>query len=155
VLSGQPTVSTVTKSILAKVINLDGTKRYNGNVNFESSNFGENGTIAGIGSETLILAGSGSVASATVLNDKQPLIQGTLTLTDGTNGGLSGNYTLTGGTHFGTIINNPTFIPSNIPPKQIDDDSEEILRRRKLQSTTPDDPLITAGNFSLLKGSHL
>ncbi|HWQ25913.1 MAG TPA: autotransporter-associated beta strand repeat-containing protein [Chlorobaculum sp.] len=153
VLSGQPTVANVTKSILAKVINLDGAKRYNGNVNFESSNFGDNGSIAGVGSETLILAGSGSVASSTVFNEKQPLSLGTLTLTDGTNGGLGGNYTLTGGAHFGTIINNPSFIPSNIPPKQIDDDSEAILRRRKLQSTTPDDPLITAGNFSLLNGT--
>jgi hypothetical protein len=149
VLSGQPTVSSVMNSILAKIINLDGTKRYDGNVSFVPSNFGDNGTIAGVGSETVMLTGTGTVASANILNNWQPLNPGTLMLIDGTNGGSGGNYTFTGGTHFGTILNNAMYIPSNIPPKEIEDDPENVRKRRKLQSAKPNKLLVIEDSISM------
>jgi hypothetical protein len=91
-------------TVTAKVINLEGTKLFDGNVNFDASCFGKNGIIAGAGSETLKLIGTGTVASPSVENGRQTLNPGDLTLADGENGGLASNYTLIGGSHFGTII---------------------------------------------------
>ena len=91
-------------TVTAKVISLEGTKPFDGNVNFDASCFGNNGVIAGVGSETLILVGTGTVASPDVEKGRQVLNPGSLALADGENGGLAGNYTLEGGTHFGTII---------------------------------------------------
>jgi hypothetical protein len=146
------TTASTSAEITAKVINLDGTKPYNGNVYFAASNFGNSGVIAGVGSETLTLAGAGFVPSPDIASGRQTLNPGDLTLTDGAGGGLSGNYTLTGGNHFGTIINYPLFMPSNIPPKEDDDDPESVQKRRKLKSTNPDDPIITSVHYSLPHG---
>jgi hypothetical protein len=146
------TTASTYAEIMAKVINLDGSKPYNGTIYFAASNFGNSGVITGVGSETLNLTGTGSVASPDIVAGRQTLNPGDLKLTDGAGGGLSGNYTLTGGNHFGTIINNPLFVPSNIPPKEFDDDPESIQKRRKLQSTNPDDPIITAVHYTLPHG---
>jgi hypothetical protein len=146
------TTASTYAEITAKVINLDGSKPYNGTIYFAASNFGNSGVIAGVGSETLTLTGTGSVASPDIVAGRQTLNPGDLKLTDGAGGGLSRNYTLTGGNHFGTIINNPLFVPSNIPPKEFDDDPESIQKRRKLQSTNPDDPIITAVHYTLPHG---
>ncbi|NTW52977.1 MAG: hypothetical protein HGB22_10385 [Chlorobiaceae bacterium] len=146
------TISYTTESanymVTAKIINLDGTKPYDGTVNFKATNFGDNGFVSGIGSETLQLIGTGTVGSPMISPVKQHLVLGTLTLNDGANGGSGANYTLTGGTHFGTIVNNPSLIPSNIPPEQVDEDPETIRKRRRFQSTTPDDPLIKGVNYT-------
>jgi hypothetical protein len=141
--------------ITPKIINLDGTKPNNGNAYFAASCFGSNGVISGVGSETLILTGIGSVVSPDIASGGQTLNPGNLTLTDGAGGGLGTNYTLTGGNHFGTIINNPLFIPSNIPPKEVDDDADSVIKRRKLQSTTPDDPIISAVHYTWPQGDRL
>jgi hypothetical protein len=144
-----------TATIKEKVIDLDGSKPYDGNANLDASDFGANGYIAGVGMETIKLTGAGSVPSYYILNMKQSLSLGSLRLTDGANGGLGTNYTLIGGNHFGTIINNPFFIPSNIPPQQIQEDEESVNKRRKLQSTNPDDPFVTAGNTPLTNRKSL
>ncbi|MBI3480881.1 MAG: hypothetical protein HY016_11095, partial [Nitrosomonadales bacterium] len=54
-----------------------------------------------VNTETLTLAGAGSVASANV--GTYTLTLGTLALGNGLNGGLASNYTLTGGTQTGVI----------------------------------------------------
>lgn len=132
-------------TVTAKVINLDGVKPYDGDVNFDASFFGDDGVIGAVGNEMLKLIGTGTVASPEIADGRQRLHLGNLTLTDGENGGLATNYTLEGGTHFGTIINNP----SNIPPQQPDSDSDSPLKRRKFDSTSPDDPVVTADNYNL------
>jgi hypothetical protein len=138
-----------TATIEKKIINLDGLKSFDGNVNFDASNFGTHGYIAGVGFETIKLTGTGTVPFSYNLNSKQSLSLGNLSLNNGTNKGWEGNYTLIGGNHFGTIINNPTYIPTNIPPREILDDSDSIHKRLKLQSTDPDDPFVTVGNSEL------
>jgi len=141
-----------TARITAKVINLDGTKYHDGNVNFISSNFSVNGLVAGVGSESLKLTGTGIVASPDVSAGKQVLNLGDLALIDGANGGLRTNYTLDGGSHFGTVINKPYFFIPNIPPKELDTDPESVMRRRKLESVYPKDPAVTTGSYTLPHG---
>jgi hypothetical protein len=143
-----------TATIKEKVIDLNGTKPYDGNANFDASDFGANGYIAGVGFETILLTGTGTVPSANIVNTRQPLSLGTLRLTDGRNGGWSTNYTLKGGYHFSTIINR-LFTPSNLPLKQVDTDSESVLKSRKLQKTNPDDPFVITGNYILKSRTSL
>ena len=52
----------------------------------------------------MTLSGTGTIASKNVGSNKTVSI-GTLALGDGTNGGLAANYTLTGGTHQLTVVN--------------------------------------------------
>ncbi|NTU58185.1 MAG: hypothetical protein HGB00_04605, partial [Chlorobiaceae bacterium] len=92
-----------TVTINPKVIHLDGSKYYDGNTRFVASDFGDHGVVDGIGSEKLILTGTGTVASRTDLDVRQALSIGDLRLTDGHNGGMGSDYTLAGGTHSGTI----------------------------------------------------
>jgi trimeric autotransporter adhesin len=80
------------------VVNLAGTRIYDATTAFNAGVFGTFAT--GINGEDLNLSGAGSVASANV-GAAQTLTTGTLALTNGT--GLASNYTLTGGTHTGTI----------------------------------------------------
>lgn len=93
-------------TVSARVINLEGFKPCDGKVTVDASFFGNNGIIAGVGSETLKLIGTGTVTSPNVEDGRQQLILGDLRLSDGANGELASNYTLVGGTHFGTIISN-------------------------------------------------
>ena len=79
------------------IIDLSGTRTYNATTAFNAGAFG---AINGVLGQTLNLAGTGSVASANA-GAAQTLTTGTLALTNGT--GLASNYTLTGGTHTGTI----------------------------------------------------
>ncbi len=72
-------------------INLDGVRLYDGTTVFDAALFGTNGTIStGVGTETLMLTGSGSVASPNVSAGIQALNMGTLTLNNGT--GLLSDY---------------------------------------------------------------
>ena len=84
------------------VINLAGSRSYDGTSGFAGVAFGAAGTInTGIGGQTLLVGGNGTVGSPNVVAGVQTLTTGTLTLADGT--GLANNYTLAGGTHTGTI----------------------------------------------------
>lgn len=78
-------------------INLNGTRTYNGTTAFNAGDFG---TVSGVLGQTLNLSGAGSVASANA-GAAQAVSLGSLALADGS--GLAANYTLTGGTHTGTI----------------------------------------------------
>lgn len=78
-------------------ISLNGTRTYNGTTAFNAGDFG---TVNGVLGQTLNLSGAGSVASANA-GAAQAVSLGSLALADGS--GLAANYTLTGGTHTGTI----------------------------------------------------
>jgi filamentous hemagglutinin family protein len=136
-------------TITPEVIDLYGMKPYDGNVNFIASSFGDKGVISGIGSETLILTGTGTVASPEVLAGRQALATGDLTLTGRANGGVATDYTLSGGNHSGTVQN-----ISNLPPREISDESDAVLKRLDLQSTNPDDPFISAADYALPHGEN-
>ena len=82
------------------VIGLSGSRAYDGSANVAASVFT---TFSGlIGTETLTLTGTGTVADKNV-GDNKTVTLGTLALGNGNNGGLASNYTLTGGTHTATI----------------------------------------------------
>jgi hypothetical protein len=161
------TDGTVSVRILPKAISLDGSKSADGNVNFVASTFGDNGIVAGIGSETLTLTGAGTVAFADVTEARQSLSTGNLALNDGANGGLGINYTLEGGTHYGTIKNNevpsdPTQneTASSVPTVTIQIDTQIMSNSQFMNSAfvstgvsmmpiNPAPPVITVGNYTL------
>ncbi|MBI1203511.1 MAG: filamentous hemagglutinin N-terminal domain-containing protein, partial [Rhodopseudomonas sp.] len=124
----------VTVTPAAVVLTLNGSKSYDGNAIFAAADFGAGGTIStGVGGQTLILTGSGSVASSHVSAGTQALTVGTLTLTDGT--GLASNYQIAASGNTGTIT--PVSLTASIigtPTKAYD-------------GTT--DAALTAANFSL------
>ena len=88
---------TDTLTINKAVVNLSGTRVYDGGTDAGASSFGTNGVIStGVNGETITLTGAGTVAGANVGNyTGANFSTGTLGLTDGT--GLASNYTLTGG----------------------------------------------------------
>ena len=116
--------STGLLTVDAAVVNLSGTRAYDATTDFAGATFGIAGTInTGVLGQTLAVAsGLGTVASANVAAGTQTLTTGTLALGDGT--GLASNYTLTGGTHTGTVTarnitltaNNATKIYRNANP---------------------------------------
>ena len=84
-----------------KAISLSGTRLYDATTDAVASDLT---TISGrVGTETLTLSGTGSVADANV--GVKTVTVGTLALGDGT--GLAANYTLSGGTHQLTINQRP------------------------------------------------
>jgi hypothetical protein len=93
-----PTTATAgTLTINKKALSLSGTKVYDSTANVASNAFTI--TAAGlVGSETVTLSGTGTIADKNVANAKVVTTTG-LSLVDGTNGGLANNYTLTGGTY--------------------------------------------------------
>jgi hypothetical protein len=84
-------------SVSVNTLNLSGTRTYDGTNVVNGSIFSIGGLI---GSDTLVLSGSGTVANKNVGMNK-PVTLGSLALANGT--GLASNYTLTGGTHVATI----------------------------------------------------
>ena len=86
---------TDTLTINKALINIGGTRPYDGLVDADASTFGNNGVInTGIGGETLTVTGAGTLAGANVGTQSIATI-GSLALND--NSGLAGNYTLAGG----------------------------------------------------------
>jgi trimeric autotransporter adhesin len=82
-------------SITPAIVNLSGTRTYDGATDATGSVFGSAGTVStGIGSQTLLLAGSGTLAGKNTGSESLASL-GTLTLGNGT--GLASNYTLVGG----------------------------------------------------------
>jgi hypothetical protein len=90
------TTTTTTADVTRAVVNLTGTRVYDGNVDANADVFGTNGTVGtGIGGETVVLSGSGTLVTKNV--GAQALSSaGSLTLGNGS--GLASNYTLTGAT---------------------------------------------------------
>ena len=91
----------LTGTIVPHVLDLIGTRVYDGLTDADAGLFGSGGVLStGIGSETVNLGGSGVLTSKHV-GTRGFANLGTLALSDGT--GLAGNYTLVGGTDQVTI----------------------------------------------------
>jgi filamentous hemagglutinin family protein len=80
-------------------VSMTGSRTYDGTKDVAAGIF-TLGTL--VGSETLTLAGAGTVADRNVGTAKAVTL-GTLALGDGSNGGLAGNYTFSGGTQTADI----------------------------------------------------
>ena len=94
-LAANYTIGTKTFNITQKAVTIDGSKVYDGNTSVSSTDIS---TFNGLAlTETLTINGTGSVAAPQVGTNKT-LTFGTLTIANGTNGGLASNYTLTSGT---------------------------------------------------------
>ena len=79
-----------------KVVSIQGNKTYDGNTTLSSGDI--TSITDTVGAETLVISsGSGTISSANVgTYFSANISEGTLTLGNGTNGGLASNYTLTG-----------------------------------------------------------
>jgi len=89
------TSTTGSGTISTAVLNLAGTRVYDGATDANAAIFGASGTVTGLGGQTLTLAGAGTLAGKNTGSETLSSL-GTLRLESGT--GLAGNYTLTGGT---------------------------------------------------------
>ncbi len=100
---GQPTIASVAGTINAAPLSFTGTRAYDATLNFAANTFGTAGTIAALGTETLLLSGTGTVVGKDVGGGKAVTTTG-LTLHDvGATGGLASDYTFVGGTQTATI----------------------------------------------------
>ena len=79
-------------NITQKIIGLTGSKVYDATITANSADLSLTGTV---GTETLTLSGSGTLASSGVGTGKTISV-GTLSIADGSNGGLASNYDLSG-----------------------------------------------------------
>ena len=85
--------------VTQRVLSSSGSRIYDGSTTASSSDL----TLSNlVGSETLTLSGNGTLANANVGTNKSVTLN-TLSIADGTNGGLAANYNLTGGTHQLTV----------------------------------------------------
>jgi filamentous hemagglutinin family protein len=90
-----------TLAITPYVLNLTGTRVYDGSTGADAGLFGNSGVLTGVNGETVTLNGSGVLTRKDVGNQIAFANLGSLALGNGT--GLAGNYTLTGGTDWVTI----------------------------------------------------
>jgi hypothetical protein len=98
------TNTTTTANITPVVLDLTGTRVYNGGTDAVANLFGNNGVLAGINGESLTLSGSGTLGDKNVGTQKAFASAGLdgFTLT-GNGGTLASNYTLAGGTDWVTV----------------------------------------------------
>ena len=91
-------------TITQRPVGVSGTRLYDATTNAVASDLSTHANL--VGSETLTLSGTGTIASKDVGSNKTVSV-GTLALADGSNGGLAANYTLSGGTHQLTVNQRP------------------------------------------------
>ncbi|MCS6243907.1 MAG: hypothetical protein H2172_08650 [Opitutus sp.] len=100
-----------TSTISRRAIDLTGTRQYDGTTSLANGVFSLGNLV---GTETLVLSGTGSVANKHVGTGKAVSV-GSLALGNGANGGLANNYTFTGGTLTSDITAAPiTLTTSNV-----------------------------------------
>ena len=86
--------ATALADIGQRVVNLSGSRTYNGSTDLDASIFTLSNVVGG---ETLTLSGTGTMSDKNAGSGKGVTLA-SLALGDGTNGGLASNYTLAGGT---------------------------------------------------------
>jgi filamentous hemagglutinin family protein len=96
------TNATTVADVYKVVLNLDGTRVYDGSTVASAGMFGSAGVIAGVAGESLILSGQGVLGSKNVATDRPLAGLGSLALNDD-GAGLAANYTLLGGNHIATV----------------------------------------------------
>ena len=100
-------LTSATLDITRRPISLSGSRVYDATTTAASSDLT---TLSNrVGSETLVLSNSGTVSNANVGTDKTVTV-GSLSLGNGSNGGLGSNYTLSGGTHTLSVTKRPVII---------------------------------------------
>jgi trimeric autotransporter adhesin len=102
------TTATTSANITPYVLNLTGTRVYDGTTGANAGLFGNNGVLTGVNGETVTLNGSGVLTSKNVGNQLAFADIGSLALGNGT--GLAGNYTLVGGTDWVSITPLPIVV---------------------------------------------
>ena len=95
------TSTSTNANITPYILNLSGTRPYDGGTNAEANLFGSNGVLTGINGDTLTLSGTGITSSKNV-GTYNPFNLNDLALT-GNGSALGSNYTLVGGTDTFTI----------------------------------------------------
>ncbi|WP_238481067.1 YDG domain-containing protein [Dyella telluris] len=99
-----PSIVQTTATIFPYVLNLTGTRVYDGTDLASPVLFGNQGVLTGINGETLTLGGNGTLIDKNVGNQKPFASNGLTNFSlSGNNGALASNYTLTGGTDWVTI----------------------------------------------------
>jgi filamentous hemagglutinin family protein len=96
-----PTSDNGSGTITAAIVNLAGTRVYDGLQDANASAFGSAGTVSGVAGQNLILSGSGTLTTKNVSTNGALASLGSLSLSDGT--GLASNYQLSGGSDTVTV----------------------------------------------------
>jgi len=135
--------------ITPRVLNLTGARGYDTTTDAATSLFAPGGVLTtGIGSQTLVLSGTGTLTSKNVNNAQSFASLGTLSLADGTNGGVASNYTLVGGTDWVKIAPAPlTVINTAVTSKTYDGTTAADLTGATLQGVLGSDH-VSLGNAS-------
>jgi trimeric autotransporter adhesin len=89
--------ATTNADITPRVINLSGTRVYDGGFDAAAGLFGANGVLDGVSGQTLTLSGTGTLTSKNV-NSAQTFSSTSGFALSGNGSAVAGNYTLTGGT---------------------------------------------------------
>lgn len=133
------TTAATTADIKPAILNLTGTRVYNGLASADASLFGSNGTLTGVNGETLTLTGTGTLTSKNVNTQQSfPNLSG-FSLGDGT--GAASNYTLAGGTDW-----------VNITPLHITVAATGV---NKIYDGGVLDPGLTLASGGILSGDHV
>ncbi|WP_233885688.1 YDG domain-containing protein [Paraburkholderia flagellata] len=97
-------VALTAANILPVVLNLTGSRTYDGTTGAAASLFGNNGTLTGVNGETLTLSGTGTLSTKNAGSQVPFAANGLSGFTLTGNGtALASNYTFTGGTDWVTI----------------------------------------------------
>jgi len=118
---------TTTANITPYVLSLDGTRVYDATANAYANTFGDNGVLAGLNGQTLVLSGTGLVGDKNVGTDKAFVGLGSLMLGDGGNAGLASNYTLVGGTDELTITPLAIVVNATGTNKMFDNNTTDVV----------------------------
>ncbi|WP_130618625.1 YDG domain-containing protein [Dyella amyloliquefaciens] len=116
-----PSIVPTAADIFPFVLNLTGTRTYDGSNIAAASLFGTQGVLAGVHGETLTLGGSGTLSDKNVGFRKSFASNGLAGFTLTGNGStLASNYTLTGGTDWVTITRLPINVGASASDKTYD-----------------------------------
>ncbi|MGC1548643.1 MAG: YDG domain-containing protein, partial [Rhodanobacter sp.] len=142
--------ATTSATISPYVLNLTGTRVYDGNTDADAHLFGNNGVLAGLNGQTLMVSGSGVLSSKNVGSQRGFANLGSLVLGNGS--GLAGNYTLAGGTDWVTITPAMlTVIGTNTTNRVYDGTTTDALNGATLSGVFGNDNVLlgndTAGQF--------
>ena len=129
-------------TIAKRAISVNGTRLYDATSNAEASDLSTQTNL--VGSQTLVLSGTGIIASRDVGSNKTVSV-GTLTLADGSNGGLAANYTLSGGTHQLTVTQRPL---NSSGSKAYDANTDALANAITLSNLAGGETLVHSGTAS-------
>lgn len=116
--------ATTTANITPKVLNLTGSRVYDGDTDAAAGLFGSNGVLSGVNGETLTLSGTGILSSKNV-NSAQTFASVSGFILTGNGSALGNNYTLTGGTDSVNITKRPITVTATGANKAYDGNTSD------------------------------